>query len=85
MYHVSIACVYLDVGRVSLAVPPGPRHGGEGSVRVVKLPALEVEEECCKGLLWTINRPVQFQSTSPLLVKTINPSHEGLYPPLTQW
>ena len=44
-------CRYLDVGRVSLAVPPGPGHGGEGAVSMVKLPSLEVEEHGGEGFL----------------------------------
>ena len=49
-----LCCVsysYLDVRCVSLAVPPCSGHGGEGAVGVVKLPSLEVEEECGEGLL----------------------------------
>lgn len=42
---------YLHVGRVSLAVPPGAGHRGEGPVRVVEFPSLEVEEEGGEGLL----------------------------------
>lgn len=48
----SISVSYLNVRCVSLAVPPGPGHWGEGAVGMVKLSSLEVEEEGCEGLLW---------------------------------
>ena len=42
---------YLDVGRVSLAVPPRAADAGEGPLRVVELVLVGVEEERGEGFL----------------------------------
>ena len=57
--HVCVlTCAYLDVRRVSLAVPPGTGHRGEGTVSVVKFPALKVEEEGGERLLWKTGKQI---------------------------
>lgn len=42
---------YLHIRSVSLAGPPRPRDGREGSVRVVKFPIICIEEEGCERFL----------------------------------
>ena len=42
---------FFDVGRVSLAVLPGLSHGREGSVSVVELATLQIQEESGERLL----------------------------------
>lgn len=45
------APIHLDIGRVSLAVPPRAADAREGSFWIVKLVVIGVEKKCGEGLL----------------------------------
>lgn len=66
--------LYLHIRCVSLTVPPGAGHWGEGAVSVVKLPSLEVQKERGEGLLWITNQQTfnGLQKGQNLLLKTPN-------------
>ena len=51
MSSLGLRSRYLDVGRVSLAVPPRAADAGEGPLRVVELVLVGVEEERGEGFL----------------------------------
>ena len=51
---------YLDISRVPLAVPPRAADAGEGSLWMVELVIVSIEEKRGEGLLQDENRQIHF-------------------------
>lgn len=77
LFFILCMWTYFHVWGVSLTVPPGSGDGREGSVCMIKLSSLEVEEECSEGLLRKtdiISRHTHSVLVSPYIIGSLSHS-----------